>query len=359
VYYNNAPSKLDPNFQAVSTLTSKGAEFSRQAGTGIAIVELSLLDANGVPVGDINFGVPVSAEQSALTVPLEALRFRKVEGFPASGSSIFLRVRIIDTKLQCEYLHDWIALTLNQALIGWATERLIERKSLHLLKPLSGEPNESTYATDLERKLVIDGFCPGLPALMSILESSHDLPHPAVAKADFRGVIRASSVATSTLDLLENSLLTPLLTDSNVQDPVQKAKADMYVVRLSRSEKPRLVSLEWDKSHREARVSVVSAEGGNQESIRDSPIDCPEYICFYCWTDFGNNGERIDAPSRMYREIMVDGGINEKSATIEFLGEFKKRNPGVFTRSFAFVFSVKRDRRSLWAYNWNPQTLKT
>ena len=50
-YFNSSPSQLDPNYQKLETLTSRGREFARQAGSGIAIIEVSLqhhsLDTQG------------------------------------------------------------------------------------------------------------------------------------------------------------------------------------------------------------------------------------------------------------------------------------------------------------------------
>ena len=42
-YFNSHPSQLDPNFQPLTTLTDKGREFSRKAGSGIAIIEVNLM----------------------------------------------------------------------------------------------------------------------------------------------------------------------------------------------------------------------------------------------------------------------------------------------------------------------------
>jgi hypothetical protein len=355
VYYNNAPSKLDPNFQGVSTLTAKGEEYCRLAGAGIAIIQLSLVHADGSPVQDISVGQPVQAEDSALTIPVEDLRLRRVDGCQADVGGFCVRVRIIDTALKRKFLHEWIWLTLNQALVGWTLERLIEKSKLGILRP-TGEAlrNNATYTSSEEKMTVVDSLCTGLPAIINVLGAAHDLPHPYVGKLHSAGVIRASSVATSTLELLENSILIPLGVDVK-----EISSTNFCVVRLSRSEKPRLVKLEWDHFHRNALVTAISKAGGAPETVRDSPIDCPEYICFYCLNDYGNKTERVTPPPRMSIEVMVEDGANDKSSSIEILGGFKKANPTVFHRSFAFVFSVKRDRRILWTYNWHPQLMKT
>jgi hypothetical protein len=362
LYYNNAASKLDPIFQGVSTLTAKGANYCRLGGTGIAIIEFSLVYSDGTPIKKVKIGQPANSEDSVISVPIEALRFRSLDQFAEGRRSFCVKVRVIDTALKRKYLHEWIALTLNQALIGWAIERQIERSRLGMLRPRYEENEKTrerqTFTTDIERKSVVDFYSPGLPALNSILESSHDLPHPAVAKIHNEGVIRSSSVATATLDFLENCVLTPILFESKSPVAVETAKANMTIVRLSRSEKPRLVKLAWDKPRRHALVSLISGDTKTPSMIRDSPIDCPEYICFYCVNEYGRDEDDSNSPPRVYREVVLDDRANERSTSMEFLQESKKKNPRVFRRSFAFIFSVKRNRRSLWAYNWTPQVLK-
>jgi hypothetical protein len=363
LYYNNAASKLDPAFKGVSTLTEKGANYCRLGGTGIAIIEFSLVYSDGTPIKKIKIGQPANSEDSVISVPIEALRFRSIDHFAEGGRSFCVKVRVIDTSLKREYLHEWIALTLHQALIGWVIERQIERSRLGILRPLYEENKKTrerrTFTTDIERKSVVDFYSPGLPALNSVLESSHDLPHPAVAKIHNEGVIRSSSVATATLEFLENCVLPPILSESKAPITVETAKANMTIVRLSRSEKPRLVKLVWDKARRHALVSLISGDTTNtQAMIRDSPIDCPEYICLYCVNEYGSDQEDSNSPPKVYREVVLDDRANERSTCMAFLQESKKMNPRVFRRSFAFIFSVKRNRRSLWAYNWTPQVLK-
>jgi hypothetical protein len=358
LYYNNAPSKLDPSFQGVSTLTDKGKRLCRHVGTGIAVIEVSLVKSNGDPVEELSFGEPVAPADSRSEVPVDSLRFKKLKNFPISRNTMSVRVRITDTALSRGHLHEWIALTLDQALIAWVVERGIERLSLGLLRPLKQAipTKEDNADIDLKRKVAIDEHCPGLPALTSILETSHDLPHPAISKNENHGVIRSSSVATKTLDLLENSILAQLFADTKTKEQIEKAKSNLSIIRLTRSGKPESVRLTWDSTRRKAVVTIPKVDDGR--TLEDSPIDCPEYICFYCLTQFGGNSVAIDAHLRLYREVMIHDGISERSASIELLQSIKKQNPNAFYRSFAFVFSVKRNRRSLWTYNWNPHIVK-
>jgi hypothetical protein len=130
------------------------------------------------------------------------------------------------------------------------------------------------------------------------------------------------------------------------------------VIRLSRTEKPRFVQLNWsDSDRRKASVSIV-LENGTLRLIEDSPIDCPEYLCFYSASERDSRIESFNSQLRMCREVVVHDGISEKSATIGLLESIKEKLPERFLRSFAFIMSVKRNERSLQMYNWNPQFAK-
>lgn len=370
VYYNNAPSKLDPKFQGLSTLTDKGAEFCRQAGMGIAMIEFGLVYGDGQFVDEVEFAVPASPANGVDVVPLENLRMKKRTDFGnRETNAICVQVKITDTSLQRTPLHEWILLTLNQALVEWVAERLVERSIHGLLRPINRLDSQTLEGTkiDSKREILVDGLCPGLPAMKSVLESSFFLPHPAIGKVEHAGVIRSSSVATLTLTLLEKCILLPVtekklptMFDDEVKvtsSPAQEYPRNLKVVRISRSERPRLVHLTWSMDRRTAVVSVAS-EDGTTKQIKDSPIDCPEYICYFLLTDLDGDIEGIDAQLRLYKEVVVDDGISEKSRSIDLLQSIKKSNSEAFARSFAFVFSVKRNKRCLWTYNWNPQIVR-
>jgi hypothetical protein len=363
LYYNNAPSKLDPGFQGISTLTSKGASLCREVGNGIAIVEMSLVKSNGDPLEEISFAQPASPSGSALDVNLDSIRFRKLGSFPMSGQidsrdSVCVRVRIINTDLGREHLHEWIALTLDQALVAWVTERWLEKSSLNLLRPLLTQ-EESCPLSESSKMTICDQLCPGMPAVMNILESSYGLPHPAISKRESYGVNRSSSVATTTLELLEKCILAPLFADEAMSEQLESAKSSLCILRLSRYSKPSIVTLSWDAMHRKAVVHAVSKDGTpTQEPVEDSPVDCPEYVCFCSLTQYGGKSKDLGANIELYREIMIHDGISERSPSIELLQAIKKKHREAFNRSLAFIFSVKRNRRSLWAYNWNPQISK-
>lgn len=174
-YYNNSPTKLDPKVQALSTLTEKGAEYSRQTGAGIAIIELNLVDSEGNQLPELP--VLTSPADAAEYTEANSLRVRLINGEADRESpAYFVQVRIDDTGLKREVLHDWVRLTLDQVLVAWTVERHLERQQRGVLRPIPQQEKKDA------KEHFLDAICPGLPALRHIFESSYDLPHPAVLK---------------------------------------------------------------------------------------------------------------------------------------------------------------------------------
>lgn len=125
-YYNS--SKVNSKFQGLSTLTDKGASYSRQLGTGIAIIEVQLVDSEGCQVKKID--VPrASFSNGILTTSPDSfcLREASLSSLPKSNDSHRIKVKITDTALKRDVLHEWIALSLNQAMLGWAVGTLDTR----------------------------------------------------------------------------------------------------------------------------------------------------------------------------------------------------------------------------------------
>ena len=325
------------------------------------MIEISLQKANGDPIGMLRFGEPVSDVVSSTNFPLESMRFRKISTVEPvdelmKENSNCVRIRIRGTSMNTSALHEWVALTLDQALVAWVTERWIEKCSLGLVLPTTVDTTASKDLASEEWKVqYTDQLCPGLPALRSIFDKTFTIPHPAFSKVEAYGVIRSSSVSTTTLELLENCVLSPVFADPKLKAPIERARPHLSVIRLSRSEKPTLVRFAWDSSHRKAVVHQVN---NDEKQIVDSPIECPEYICFFTLTQFGGKVEKIDSHLRVFQEVMVVDRNSERSTSIELLESIKKTNEAAFYRSFVFVFSVKRNRRSLWMYNCNPQLVK-
>jgi hypothetical protein len=122
------------------------------------------------------------------------------------------------------------------------------------------------------------------------------------------------------------------------------------------------VKLTRGNEHHDARVIGVDEQ--SVEPVRDSPIDCPEYICFF-WCEPFSGGVSADDKGILsklsfhFRQVVIDDGSGESDGKrfIDALNALKGRNPTVFMRSLGFVLTVKRNRRSLLTYNWDPKVL--
>ncbi len=184
-YYNNTPSKLNPSYQAVSTLTNKGMDYSRKTGTGMALIELSLVFNSSEERSLQKLRTGSRGQEADILENLlkENLRFARVAHDDSKSllqkcSLPLVAVRITDTALNRAALHDWVELTLNQSLVAWNIERHLQH--FEQSQPLAPEP--SKFPPDLKNSRLVHSLLPGLPALTDILESSHSLPHPAVEK---------------------------------------------------------------------------------------------------------------------------------------------------------------------------------
>ena len=354
-FYNNAPSPLDPSNQQISTLTSKGVEYTRKAGNGVAIIEISLVDRDGSDNITIKVGLPVDKRAKSLDTPLKNLRMKKLalDGDDGQLSSYGVRVRIIDTGMNRNALHMWLRLTLDQVLVGWTIERHIERFSKNLLTDDFCESTELAHKTRYnlrQRQVVLDQLSPGLPNLISMCHSSCNLPHPAIDHVEHHGVVKALSVATMTLSLLERSVMGVLIKTGGWNN------RKVFIARLSREQRPRQVNIKWDASNEGALVQEVGVE--NPAVFKDAPTDCPEYICFYCHQGYRDDGSRPTvALSLLFNKVVVQGKTGEGRSLAEALRFLKEKQPSFFMRSLAFVLTVKRNRRSLLTYNWDPRIL--
>jgi hypothetical protein len=297
------------------------------------------------------------------------LRIQALSCFPIPGedSCVCARVKITDTALNKGALHDWMdCLALNQAIVAWVIERWIESSFFWAFEnSWSHLPGKVCLYEKLKRDPAVDKLCPGLPAVKSLLESSYSLPHPAITRYENTGVTKSSSVASLTLSLLQQRVLTPLMEKklfcisndkARMRSSLDQMSKRVKIIRISRFEKPLAVQMQWT----EGRQGSVTAnlEDGLVRKISDSPCDCPEYLCFFSLSERDDDAENIDGQLRLCREVVVHDGLSEKGASIDLLESIKKSRPKAFFRSFAFIFSVKRNCRRLWTYNWNPDIAK-
>eukprot|EP00536_Pseudo-nitzschia_multiseries_P007031 jgi/Psemu1/194486/e_gw1.157.96.1 len=368
LYFNNAPSKLDPAFQGFSTLTEKGADYCRKTGPGIAIVEFTLVNGHRKSPDELHFAVPANETSIFPELPLSQLRMQRVAEIPPDCpiESMFVRIKITDTALKRDILGQWLLHTLDQALVAWVIERMLERSFHNILRPIK---DHSPDVPDIKEKVLVDNLCPGLPTIKNIFESSYDLPHAAIMRYESAGVIRSSAVATLTLDLLENCILGPLIEKKMISyaDADEKPKRlltdklspNLRIIRLSRSEKPHIAHLNWNAIGRKKATVSITSKNGASAILEDSPVECPEYVCFFTLAERDHNIKGIDSQLRLYREVVIHDGISEKSESIDLLETVRGKSPQAFMRSFGFILSVKRNSRRLWMYNWNHKLVKS
>jgi hypothetical protein len=361
-FYNNAASLLDPKLQALSTLTRRGKEYSERTGSGIAIVELSLMTGDGKSPDILRIGIPpLSSESHQLSNAAESFRAKEVsdpitfsrEGEPGS----LVHVRLTDTALNREALKEWLLLTMNQVVVAWYVERQIQKSRTGLLSSFYARSSSLDPTVALDNRLgLIDIICPGLPWLIEILRMSSTMPHPAVQAADFDSVMKSSSVASHTIGLLRDAIAKGLSRYKG-DSCWKRISREAVLIRSSRSDTAHVVKL----SSKIGNNDSASALG--EASLGDSPIDCPEYICYFCWEQYSEMQEdEIGDPLPMvFPEVKVGDEITEKhtSAFSQRLVNVKNKLPSAFRRSFAFVLSVKRNRRSFLMYNWDPKLAKT
>lgn len=113
--YNATQFQLNPQFQAISTITDKGKEYSRKAGTGMALIEIKLIAPNqssdGVHITDAVVGHFPGQEFDSLKL-LQSLQFKRIErkdfrDSPAIGG-FRLRVQVFNTTLHSDAIYRWI-----------------------------------------------------------------------------------------------------------------------------------------------------------------------------------------------------------------------------------------------------------
>ena len=148
LFYNNSPSQVDPHYQPVSTLTKRGDQYRKKSGTGIALVEIELLDGDGSKLESIRTGNSAPQNDCAhrINYSLGLLRMKRIDiekyNEVTSVPSVLtcrnyrVRIRIVNTLLDAGILQSWIELSLNQALVGFRIETvLMESRSTMSLPP--------------------------------------------------------------------------------------------------------------------------------------------------------------------------------------------------------------------------------
>lgn len=346
-YYNNFPSKLSHKIQGRSTLTEKGAEFARIAGQGLALIDVSLVDSSGAPHNVLQPNDQLSEILSQSRIDNASILSRAVDignaGVLLPGrdrlSDYFLKVTITDTRLKREVLHGWVKLTIDQGISGWCIEKQLERQQRGLL---CSPPRKHIPLADEEAKkrILIDEIIPGLPALSNMFEIAHDLPHPAVQKISFDGVIRSSSVARVALKLLE-TLVEPIRRETKSPSQAEFLER-VTVVRLSRESEAARVRLSWTRDKRGCLVHSHTADlADTRKLITDSHIDCPHYLICFSSPDYSPDSTRN---ALIFPKLFDEVNVGDEYKSEPRLSQIKAEMPNVFKRSFGFLLAIKRNR---------------
>jgi len=346
-YFNSSPSQLDPNYQPLTTLTEKGRLFSRQAGSGIAIIHINLLRSNGEEVGQIHTGETGPAitnlHASKSDISLIDVTDEKTLG---SGESFRISVKIINTTVDVDVLHKWVHLSLSQVLVAWNVERHLKWHKSNSTK------RETPHCLNQEQQKMnsIEKSMPGLPALMDMLNIGVELPHPTIIKVCSDKMIRSTLLASTLLAHL-SVVLCAIFNQKAISFPID----DVHIIRYTDYQKAIKVTMCSDNTKGNG-VRVVSTK--KKKNLKDKPTDNPEYFCVF---GLGKRGEqrphRVQASQLFFQDINAGRPASEESAFSQALMAIKKSNPSLFERGLAFVLTVSRRRRSLITFNVNPQIL--
>ncbi len=103
-YFNSSPSQLDPNYQTGATLTERGAQYSRQAGSGIAIVEMTLQYGNEMQC-NIHIGKRADFMNEQLRVSKPDLSLLKCSDMSKNDKRFKIKVEVINTTVNMDIIH--------------------------------------------------------------------------------------------------------------------------------------------------------------------------------------------------------------------------------------------------------------
>lgn len=359
IYFNNAPSAI----KSTSTLTDKGLQLLRKTGTGIALIDLILFRGDGSPVENIYTGKSVSLANWSLEnifVP-----FRKLDPGKSAGAlyPFRLQVKIANTTLDSKVLHEWIYLTLNQALLGWFIERSSEKikKNMQILRGnMDVEKSQDKCLSDVKYLSTV------LFRLQENCLRGFKLPSPTIYRFYQKHIIPIATVPKIVLDLFEQVVLVSLYGDKRLNHHNHK---NLIVLRLHKGSDPRIVSLRRNEGENgnSNLVSIRDLFSDSDEEFFDLPGESPEYICFYYDSlrkvqkdseITSNQKQMLKASMLLFSEVNVgDGGIENNSYqymtnALKFL---KSKNPQIFQRSLSCIISVGRTYQSMFIYNWHPR----
>lgn len=329
-FFNSLGLGLDPAAQHVTTLTEQGRIYSRQAGSGIAIIHVSLMGST--PSGQIYVGKGKEMLKNTLGATKDYISL--TPSIDESKDVYKLVINITNTTVDIETIHKWVLLSLNQVLAAYTIERYRES----CLQHCAGTDNARRSAAKGDRE-VINQLMPGLPPLEDMMAIAIDLPHPAMMKVQSKKRLQATSLAALTLDLTEKAIMSAIF-NKTMRLPFNGIDIFRLANNASR------VSIVRD---RRLKAKVISLGSGS--IITDNHATNPEYVCVVGLRQ--SDGNALNSPQHLFfKEIHVPR--SDTSAFADMLTQIKTLKPALFERHLIFILRVNRNCRTLMAYNASP-----
>lgn len=369
-YFNSSPSQLDPHYQTGATLTERGAQYSRQAGSGIAIVEMALQYGNETQC-TIQVGKRAEFMNEQVRVSKPDLSLSNCSDASQHETRFKIKVEVINTTVNIDIIHkvssfisykakviilillttcishvQWVELSLSQVLAAWSIERHLEAARMGMLRHRGEAAVKYESICDNSEQVKIDSInqtIPGLQAMEDMIMIASDLPHPAIARVECQGMMRATLLANLTLDVLD-AILSTIIPKTKTYDGVD-------IIRYNSLEGASIVNIRKGIiPTSSARVELL----GKETEVTDPPTSSPQYIVI-----FGMNSESdksiIQSPQNMFFKHVFSGIEQDTFSFSQALSKVKNLKPSLFQRNLVFMVKISRCNRTLMTYNAHPQ----
>ena len=261
-------------------------------------------------------------------------------------------------------------MTLNQSLSGWFIEcqcRVLQQNNILLDSPNAvkhvsppnqkvTEVNKLEVINEIGRKSdELNKLCYSLSSLGQILQSTCKLPHPAVKNICFRDLVKSATISKITYHFLDKGL--ECLFNKKKHRLIDGVKG-LRILRLNGRQKPKRVSFCYGSNENDVGVYDVDTSA----IISDGPMDSPTYLCIYVSeAEISNNKDaNLAVPvlsSFLFDKVFVEEKVDDKNKkhTLSYaLKNLKSINKSIFTRHIVLLMSVKKEKREILFYNWNP-----
>ena len=236
----------------------------------------------------------------------------------------------------------WVELSLSQVLVAWSIERHLEAARMGMLRHREEEA-AATNSFDQSKLVSINRAMPGLQALEDMILIASNLPHPAIARVECQGILRATLLANLTLELLEATLYTI--------NPKTKKYDGVDIIRYHSLEGASRVTIRKDSNPTSsARIEML----GKGTELRDLPTSSPQYIVVYGVNNESYNSN-IHSPQNMFFKHVFSGIEQDASSFSQALSKIKNLKPSLFQRHLVIMVKVSRCNRTLMTYNAHPE----